>query len=83
MGHAADEEQPAGNNHGGELKSFRVTWEIDLYAASPRAAAEKALEVHRDPSSLATVFSVRETKSEIPLDDEIIDLSKYRKKRKR
>ena len=64
-------------------KLHRVTWEIDLDAASPRAATEKALEIQRDSESIATVFSIRETKSEIPLDDEVIDLSKSRKRRKR
>jgi hypothetical protein len=82
MDHAADEEQPAGNNHGGEMK-YRVTREIDLDATSPRAAAREALRIQRDPESIATVFSVRETKSDIPLDDEVIDLSKSRKRRKR
>jgi hypothetical protein len=65
------------------IKLYRVTWEIDLDAASPRASAEKALEIQRDSESIATVFSVREIKSEIPLDDEVIDLSKSRKRRKR
>ena len=64
-------------------KLYRVTWEIDLDAASPRAAAEKALEIQRDSESIATVFSVRDAKSEIPLDDEVIDLSKSRKWSKR
>ena len=64
------------------MKSYRVTWEIDLDATSPRAAAREALRIQRDPESIATVFSVRETKSEIPLDDEVIDLSKSRNRRK-
>ena len=62
---------------------YRVTWEIDVHAKSPRAAAREALRIQRDPESIATVFSVRETKSEIPLDDEVIDLSKSRNRRKR
>ena len=65
------------------MKSFRVSWEIDVDAKSPRAAAQEALRIQRDPESTATVFSVRETKSEIPLDDEVIDLSKFRKRKKR
>ena len=64
-------------------KLYRVTWEIDLHANSPRAAAEQALAMQRDPESIATVFSVRETKSEIPLDDEVIDLSKTQRRRKK
>ncbi len=62
---------------------YRVTWEIDIDAKSPRAAAQEALRIQRDSESIETVFSVRETKSEIPLDDEVIDLSKSRKRRKR
>ena len=62
---------------------YRVTWEIDLDATSPRAAAREALRIQRDPESIATVFSVRETKSEIPLADEIIDLSNTRRRRKK
>jgi hypothetical protein len=37
---------------------WRVTWEIDLEAATAREAAEKALEIHRRPTSIATVFEV-------------------------
>ena len=68
---------------GEKTKLYCVMWEFDLDAVSPRAAAEKALEIQRDSESIATVFSIRETKSEIPLDDEVIDLSKSRKRRKR
>lgn len=41
-----------------KLKSqqYRVVWEIDIVADSAKAAAKKALEIHRDPESLATVF---------------------------
>jgi hypothetical protein len=38
---------------------YRVTWEIDIDAESPRQAAERALEIHRDPKSIATVFEVQ------------------------
>lgn len=40
------------------MREYRVVWEIDLSASSPRAAAELALEIHRDPTSIATVFIV-------------------------
>lgn len=33
---------------------------MDIDAGSHREAAEKALEIHRDPNSTATVFSVLE-----------------------
>jgi len=39
-------------------REFRVRWEIELDADSPRDAARKALEIQRDPSSTATVFHV-------------------------
>lgn len=37
---------------------YTVIWEIDIEAESPEQAAEKALEIQRDPSSTATVFDV-------------------------
>lgn len=56
--------------HGGDLtrdevkalvaKDYLVEWRLDVCATSPRAAAQWALEVQRDPSSLATVFHVTE-----------------------
>ena len=74
------------------MKSFRVAWEIDIHAKSPRAAAREALRIQRDPESIATVFGVRETKKANTMDsayvrifpdDEVVDLSKSRKRRKR
>jgi hypothetical protein len=38
---------------------YLVRWEIDLEAAGPVEAARKALAIQRDPSSLATFFTVR------------------------
>lgn len=35
-------------------------WTTEMVAASPEEAARKALEVHRDPESTATVFQVRQ-----------------------
>jgi hypothetical protein len=40
-------------------KSYHVTWEIDIDATSPKAAAKKALQYQRDPDSSATCFDVR------------------------
>ena len=39
-------------------QSYLVVWEIDIYADSPREAAEKAWEHMRHPFSTANVFTV-------------------------
>ena len=59
---SADEEGRVELVSGGSVpdKSFRVTWEIDIDASSPREAAEKALHIQRDVDSTATVFTVAE-----------------------
>jgi len=40
------------------MPAYRITWEIDIDADSPREAAEQALIIHRNPESIATVFDV-------------------------
>ena len=40
------------------MSDFLVRWEINIEADSPREAAENALEIQRDSSSIATVFNV-------------------------
>ncbi|MBM4654026.1 hypothetical protein GS896_27640 [Rhodococcus hoagii] len=40
------------------MPEFNVVWEMDIEADSRREAAEKALAIHRNPESIATVFSV-------------------------
>lgn len=40
---------------------FRVSWRIDLDASHPRDAAQQALDIHRDSSSIATHFTVHDT----------------------
>jgi len=40
------------------MTKYYVEWTIDIEADSPREAAEKALAIHRNPESTATVFSV-------------------------
>lgn len=39
---------------------YTVTWTIDLTAKSPKEAARMALDIQRDPESLATHFLVRD-----------------------
>ena len=51
------------------MMNYRVSWEIDIDADSPREAAERALEIQRRPDSIATVFTVRdETGKSIEVD---------------
>ncbi|BBG20744.1 hypothetical protein RVR_P1130 (plasmid) [Actinacidiphila reveromycinica] len=38
--------------------TYTVVWEIDLDADDPVSAARKALVIHRDPKSWASVFTV-------------------------
>lgn len=40
------------------MTEYLVTWKIYIPAETPEEAAEKALEIQRDPTSLATVFEV-------------------------
>lgn len=42
---------------------FRVSWEMDVEAPSPAEAARKALRTHRNPESVATVFTVTSQKT--------------------
>ena len=40
------------------MASYQVTWQIDIEAPSPKAAALEALRIQRKPDSWATVFTV-------------------------
>lgn len=42
------------------MKTYVVTWTIDIDAESDLDAARQALEIQRDPHSIATVFSMCE-----------------------
>ena len=46
------------------MPEYRVEWDIELSARSPEAAAREALRIHRDPTSLATVFTVTNSRGE-------------------
>jgi len=52
------------------MVEYTIIWEINLEADSPVEAAIKALEIHRDPESLATNFIVvnQETGEEEDVD---------------
>jgi hypothetical protein len=41
-------------------KLYHIVWEIDIYAQSPRQAAEEAQAIQQDKDSTATVFDVTE-----------------------
>ena len=40
-------------------KHYLVTWEIDIWADSPAAAAEIARDCQTDPNTTATIFKVQ------------------------
>lgn len=41
------------------MPPFKVYWEIDVEEVeTPEEAAQKALDIQRDPTSIATVFKV-------------------------
>ena len=41
---------------------YRVVWEIDIDAESFEDAAQKALDIQRDPESIATCFVITDEK---------------------
>lgn len=45
-------------NHGANAE-FSISWEIQIEAPTAEAAARKALEIQRNPDSIATAFTVR------------------------
>ena len=40
------------------MATYHVKWEMEIEASDPVEAAIKALEIHRDPNSVATHFTV-------------------------
>lgn len=44
------------------MTTYTVKWTIEIDAETPEEAAREALEIHRDPASLATVFDVYDKK---------------------
>lgn len=42
------------------MTEYIVTWQMDIEAESPLEAAKEALRIHRDPASIATIFTVQE-----------------------
>ena len=48
---------------------YLVTWEMDIYADSPREAAEKAWDYMRHPFSTANVFTVIDKDGDMSIVD--------------
>lgn len=56
------------------LKTYAVSWIIELDATSPLEAAREARKVQLDPDSTAVVFNVAEAWTKGPLCYKSIDL---------
>jgi len=56
------------------MSEYRVVWAIDIVAESHEDAARKALEIHRDPDSTATVFDVTESGTGDIRDIDLLEL---------
>ena len=50
------------------MRTYRVKWEIDIEAYSPRDAAEQALDIQQDPESTAVVFDVYDGLTMVTVD---------------
>lgn len=46
---------------GAIMTEYYVEWRIEVEADSPKSAARAALEIQRDPNSIATVFHVADS----------------------
>lgn len=40
------------------MNQYLVTWQIEITADTEQEAAKRALEIQRDPNSMATIFQV-------------------------
>ena len=63
------------------FSTYRVTWQIDIYASSARAAAERAQAIQRDPQSIATIFEVHEMEGSKVVNTKKVDLLKSNARR--
>ncbi len=45
------------------MNEYLVSWNIQIIADTPVEAARKALEIQRDPNSIASVFRVEDWKT--------------------
>jgi hypothetical protein len=51
------------------VPEFRVIWEIDIDAETPREAAHKALLIQRKHDGIATVFRIGNEEFDLSEDD--------------
>lgn len=47
------------------MNEYRVEWCIEVDAENPREAAQRALEIQRDPDSMAVVFDVLDEEGDL------------------
>lgn len=47
------------------MTTYAANWTMEIDAESPEEAARKALEIHRDPKSLATCFEVYDKEGQL------------------
>lgn len=57
-----------------ESNEYKVTWTVDVEADDPVEAARKALEIQRDPESIATLFEVQKHDSHVVLPVDLEDM---------
>jgi len=48
------------------MKTYTVTWEIEVNASSPKVAAKQAFRIMQKPGTTATVFLVKEFDGQCP-----------------
>jgi len=65
--------QPSSPPDATQDDTFRVLWAIDLSATSAREAAQRALEIQRNPASIATHFEVTRHGSDPQTPATIVD----------
>lgn len=51
-----------------QVREYLVEWRVSIAARSPREAAKIALEIQRDPESIATFFSVHTPEASVEID---------------
>lgn len=55
------------------MNDYKITWVIELYADSPRDAAQQARDIQLDWGSEATVFTVEDLATNTVCDIDVAD----------